>query len=63
MIDRISLTYAKNNTKLLGSIRPSVVYDKTRWDNDVTNLPRVVYVENKTEFSWPIRPDAVFHEN
>lgn len=63
MIDHISLAYAKNNTKLLGSIRPSVVYDKTRRDNDVTNLPRMVYIENKTEFSLPIRPDMVFHEN
>ena len=40
--NRIGLVYAKNNTELLGPIEPSVVYDETIQDNDVTDLPRAV---------------------
>ena len=33
----IGLIYAENDTNLLKLIRPSVVYDKTKQDNDVTD--------------------------
>lgn len=46
---RIGLAYAENNTELSRPIRPSVVYDETRQNNDVTNLPDEVYAENKTK--------------
>lgn len=46
---RIGPVYAENNTELSRPIRPSVVYDETRQDNDVTNLPDEVYTENKTK--------------
>lgn len=48
MIDHIGLAYVENNIELLGLIKSGAVYDETRQDNDVTNLPRVVYIENKT---------------
>lgn len=51
MIDCISLVYAENNIKLLGPIRPGVVYDKTRQNNDVSNVPHAVYDKNETELS------------
>ena len=28
---------------------------KMRQDNDVTNRPTMLYTENETELSWPIR--------
>ena len=40
--NRIGLVYAKNNIELSGPIEPSVVYDETIQDNDVTDLPRAV---------------------
>ena len=48
VIDHIGLTYVENNIELSGPIKSGAVYDETRQDNDVTNLPRVVFIENKT---------------
>lgn len=48
VIDHIGLAYVENNIKLSGLIKSGTVYDETKQDNDVTNLPRVVYIENKT---------------
>ena len=36
---------------------------KTKQDNDVIDRIDVVYVENKTELSWPIGPSTVCDEN
>lgn len=33
---------------------------KTKQDNDVTYCTGVVYVENHTELSWPIKSGAVY---
>ena len=35
---------------------------KTRHDNDVTNSTSAVYAKNETEFSWLIRPSAIYDE-
>lgn len=48
VIDHIGLAYVENNIKLSGLIKSGTVYEETKQDNDVTNLPRVVYIENKT---------------
>ena len=32
---------------------------KTRQNNDVIDLTGVVYDENETKLSWPIRPSAI----
>ena len=36
---------------------------KTRQDNDMTNSIGVVYLKNKTELSWLIRPGIVCDKN
>ena len=36
---------------------------KTRQDNNATNHTSVVYVENKTKLSWPIRSSTDFDKN
>ena len=36
---------------------------KMRQDNDVTDHTGAVYAEIRTEFSWKIGQDAVYHEN
>ena len=51
MTDRIGLVYAENDTELLGPIRPSVVYDETRQDNDVIDLTGGVYTRKETKVS------------
>lgn len=38
MINRIILIYIENDTKHLGPIGPSVIYDETRQDNNVIDL-------------------------
>ena len=38
-----SAVYVKNDIELLGLIGPGTIYDKTRQDNDVIDLPHVVY--------------------
>ena len=43
VIDHIRLVYSKTKIELLGPIIPGIVCDKTRQDNDMTNLPRAVY--------------------
>ena len=51
MTNLLGLVYAENDTKLSGPIKPSVVCDEIRKDNDVTDLTSVVYVENETKLS------------
>lgn len=63
MTDCISLVYAENDIKLSRPIRLCVVYDKTRQDNDVTDLPRAVYTKNEIELLRLIILDAVYDEN
>ena len=63
VINRIGLVYIKNDPELLRPIILGVVYDKTRQDNEVTDLPHTVYAENETKLSWLIIPGAVYHEN
>ena len=36
---------------------------KTRQDNEVTDCTSAVYAKIGTKLSWPIRQDAVNHEN
>ena len=36
---------------------------KQKENNDVTNLPHVVYDENETELSWSIGLSVVYHQN
>ena len=47
MTDCISLLYTENDNELPGHIKPGVVYDKSRYDNDVTDLTCVVYAEKQ----------------
>ena len=35
---------------------------KTKEDNDVTNCTSMIYIEIKTELSWLIGEDAIYHE-
>lgn len=45
----IGLVYIKNDTELLEPIELGAICDETRYNNDVTNLPCVVYAKNETE--------------
>ena len=62
MTNRIGLVYVENDTRLLGPIGLGVVCDKTRQENDVTDLPCVSYTENETEVPWLIGFSVVYHE-
>lgn len=49
MTDCIGLVYFKIETKLSRPIRLGAVYEETKQNNYVIDLPRVVYVENESE--------------
>ena len=36
---------------------------KTKQDNDVIEHTSMVYIENNSELSWPIKPGVVCEEN
>ena len=36
---------------------------KTKQDNDMANCIATIYVKNKIELSWPIKPGTFFDEN
>lgn len=63
MNDHIDMVYVENDIKLLRPIKSGAVFDKTRQDNDVADLPHVIHAKNKTELSRLIGSGAVFHEN
>lgn len=42
---------SKNDIELLGPIGPGTVYDESRKDNDVIDIPCAVYKENETKLS------------
>lgn len=63
MTDRTGLVYVENDIELLGPIGPGAIYDESRKDNDVIDIPCAVYKENETELSWSTKPSMVYHEN
>ena len=46
---RIGLVYIENDTKPLGPIKSGMIYDKTKQDNDMTDLTGVVYAKKENE--------------